>query len=55
MMSQVAESLAKMLQSQAHLQILNLNDTGLEDDGVCTIAAALQEAGTGGHRLQSCC
>ena len=45
MTSEVAESLAQMLHSQVHLQILNLNDTGLEDEGVSTIADALVDAG----------
>ena len=45
MTSEVAESLAQMLHRQVHLQILNLNDTGLEDEGVSMIADALVDAG----------
>lgn len=45
MTSEVAGALAEMLHSQVHLQILNLNDTSLEDEGVSTVAAALVNAG----------
>ena len=45
MTSEVADALAQMLRSQAHLRILNLNDTSLEDEGVITIAGALVDAG----------
>lgn len=45
MTEEVAPALAQMLQGQQQLQVLNLNDTSLGEEGTVIIAEALQQSG----------
>ena len=45
MTEEVAPALAQMLQGQQQLQVLNLNDTSLGEEGIVIIAEALQQSG----------